>query len=477
MSLQENIRSMEPKEIVNRLEVRAVWDMGLLWCLSHRRSFRYPRGAGAELIRDGFFNYDEPKHEAVPLNEVELALLCWAGLGTNGLAYSENSLEMAFHMPTFEGRVVAFGGNQWSAELIFSHDDGVFLYTPHVPTKSLEIETVEDMEIIFKAFKEGITKLSDQPLRTETLPQLTLKELRGRAYKPGTTVFLPIAELVSREIDLLMVSANQSTPEERLLIIDDDTGKPAGIQKWIDNGYLKDAAVTTVSRFETGVLRSKIVSLGAISQNIQLCAAAMGLGAFPFGGSSIVAAGGGTPQSRGMGFSFASDKRGRRYPVGIDGLFTALMPPYVSIDEAVDAYCDAAFGPSGRLNPAVREGDEVVYRGYRPRPRAVHRPLKEPSKFAAASQEWKPKPEAVQLVKDYCNYVYDTYGRMPKTLDPFVLPVCTQVAHVDLGFYDRFFISGSVWKEQRDHLNNWHGTLPDRIEPVAESPENEQRIR
>ena len=73
MALIENIKQMDPKECARRPEVKALWDKGLFWSLSHRRSHRYPRGA--KFPQDGFWEYENVK-EPVPLNEVELALLC-----------------------------------------------------------------------------------------------------------------------------------------------------------------------------------------------------------------------------------------------------------------------------------------------------------------------------------------------------------------------------------------------------------------
>ena len=43
-SFMERVQKMDPKEVVKRPEVKALWDKGLFWALSHRRSFKYPRG-------------------------------------------------------------------------------------------------------------------------------------------------------------------------------------------------------------------------------------------------------------------------------------------------------------------------------------------------------------------------------------------------------------------------------------------------
>lgn len=155
MSLAESIRKLNPSEAASRPEVKALWEKGLFWSLAHRRSFKYP--LGAPMPKDGFLDY-EPRKEPVPLNEIELALLCWAAAGTNGLIRNDLSfLQDSYTHPWFEGRVYPSACNVWYAHLIFTHDDGIFLYRPHVPTKMVEIGRQEDMEVIFRAFKDGLS--------------------------------------------------------------------------------------------------------------------------------------------------------------------------------------------------------------------------------------------------------------------------------------------------------------------------------
>jgi len=39
----------------------------------------------------------------------------------------------------------------------------------------------------------------------------------------------------------------------------------------------------------------------------------------------------------------------------------------------------------GRYSPEVKEGGEVIYRGFDSNPRAVHRPFKDAEKYTAAA--------------------------------------------------------------------------------------------
>lgn len=455
MTLTERIEKMEPRECASRPEVKALWDKGLLWSLAHRRSFKYPRGV--EFPKDGFYEYKNVK-EPVPLTEVELALLCWAGVGTNGLIRNDVSFfQYAVMHQSFEGRTTPVGDNLWFRYLIFSNDDGIFFYKPHVPTKVVEIETQEDMEIIFRAFKEGIIQLSDQPIRVNENSRAVMLPNSYFTFKPGTTAFFPIAETSIREINYILMAAHDDRREDRKILIDDQTGKPAGVQKWIDNGYLKGALPIPLSMFEAIVTGSAAASAAFSIQNIQLCAAAMGLGGYPYSGINMPILMGGTPVMRGLGFRFVSDSRGFPYSVGIDGVFGAHIPPYMSIDEAVDDLHNMKFGPNGRYAPEVKEGDRAMYPGFDPEPRAVHRPFKDPDKYTRVAQAYDYKPEAIALAKDACNYIYNTYRRLPTIIDPFYCPGVVQVHHIDPDLYDEYMPEGSIWQEQREHLKVWHG--------------------
>jgi hypothetical protein len=48
----------------------------------------------------------------------------------------------------------------------------------------------------------------------------------------------------------------------------------------------------------------------------------------------------------------------------------------------------------------------------------------------------RPTKEEIQIVKDICSYVYDTYGRFPAFSDPMFLRFMVQAHHADLDFYD-----------------------------------------
>jgi len=193
-----------------------------------------------------------------------------------------------------------------------------------------------------------------------------------------------------------------------------------------------------------------------IHQNIQLCAAAMGLGGYVTGGGhnalNLLSE---TLKQGGNGFRFATDKQGYTYPAGIDHVIEPHMPPYMSMTAAVQNVWDMKFRKGyGRYSQQVKEGDEVMYPGFDRKPRAVHRPFLEPDKYTRAA--WVEPMEAVEIAQDVANYIYDTYGRFPRIFNPILCEHFVQTLHMDLDFYDRYQVEGSLWSEQRNHMRNWH---------------------
>jgi hypothetical protein len=80
------------------------------------------------------------------------------------------------------------------------------------------------------------------------------------------------------------------------------------------------------------------------------------------------------------------------------------------------------------------------------------------------SKNWKkvqpgysvPSKKVIQITKDYCNYVFDTYGRFPATFDTIVMPEWLQVHHLEQEFYDKYGLEKIVNETHRKHMSLWH---------------------
>jgi hypothetical protein len=81
----------------------------------------------------------------------------------------------------------------------------------------------------------------------------------------------------------------------------------------------------------------------------------------------------------------------------------------------------------------------------------------EPDKVT--SQIERPTEETIQIVKDYCQYVHDTYGRFPAYLDPMYQRLTCQAQHVDTDFYAQYYPPGAVTDQHHQHFERWHPEL------------------
>ncbi|HML12347.1 MAG TPA: hypothetical protein VK456_03520, partial [Xanthobacteraceae bacterium] len=64
--------------------------------------------------------------------------------------------------------------------------------------------------------------------------------------------------------------------------------------------------------------------------------------------------------------------------------------------------------------------------------------------------------EGVACTKAVCNYIHETYGRFPGSLDAMHLMWFFQAHHLDTDFYDRFFRPGAYGPTHAAHLATWH---------------------
>ena len=70
----------------------------------------------------------------------------------------------------------------------------------------------------------------------------------------------------------------------------------------------------------------------------------------------------------------------------------------------------------------------------------------------------RPSDEAIEATKALCRYVWETYGRFPATIDPFLMTVWYQAHHLDVGFYDRLLPGPEALPAHvRTHMTDWHG--------------------
>jgi hypothetical protein len=387
--------------------------------------------------------YESP-YEPVPLSELEEALLVMAATGLTGLNLAD--LDPVRGMSTlvqWTNRTWPSACSNHGTELFWSNDEGLWYLNMFglVPEPD-EISTVsgksidEQAEYIVQLYRRARVKLQDgRGQLPTTLPGL-FDFNQWNANKPGTSLFVPVTNMTLEYINVLFIYLARSY---KFSIVDEQNGgRSAGLQHWVDSGRVDPARQMGMIELESRVLSMMVVEQAFMCQNLNLAIQAIGLGGWTFTGylPKFVMGGGDVP---GLGFRFETAKNGQTFPVGRDGYFEAFTPPYYKdMHEAVDAFM--------ALKWSAMDAD-------------VSKPYKAPDAFVQSIP--RPHDETVEMVKAYCQYVWDTYGRFPMGIDPMYQRLTCQAQHVDPDFYAEYYPPGALTQQHLNHFERWHPELAD----------------
>jgi hypothetical protein len=384
-------------------------------------------------------------YSPVPLSELEEALLCIAGTGLTGLNLGD--LDPVRGMSTlvqWTTRTWPSSCSNHGTELFFSNDTGLHMLDMfgQMPEND-EVMTLsgkspdEQAEAVIAMYRRARKTLSDgrAPLPT-TLPGL-FDFNQWNANKPGTTLFVPVTNTTLEYINLLFIYLARSYG---FSLVDEQHGyRSAGLDDALASGRVSAQRQMGIVELEQRILSMLVVEQAFICQNINLAMQALGLGGWTFTGylARFVMGGGDVP---GLGFRFHEAKEGMpTVPVGRDGVFEAFCPPYYKdMHEAVDAFM--------ALKWSALDDD-------------VAKPYLEPDKIVNAIP--RPHPDTVELVKKYCQYCVDTYGRFPVYVDPMYQRLTAQAQHVDPDFYAKYYPPGALTHQHLNHFTCWHPDLAD----------------
>jgi len=395
------------------------FDEPLLSTMFKRRTRRFPLGGKLLSRRAGL--YYESKEKPVPLNELETALLCFAAAGITGVTVEEIR-HLLGHL-TVIGRTAASPCASLTLHLFFTNDEGVYYYKTDttdeiIPKEKVRIKTPKDREKIVDDYRKNTVQLKEGRI---DIP----REAIGSAFEsmvnlPGTTLFIPIADTTREYINLLFTGLAQF----RWQLWDEVKNQPAGVGKWIDNGFL-DGSRMTIYQYDSMLPWLCNLEAGMAMQNLSLAATAMGLGSFMMHTIDLFT----VMKAMHMCFEQVKEKsfpQTAENPVGIDGILEGYCPPYRTIEKAVDEI------------GTLKWGSEGIYgsKGYK---------LPKPSMY----------DEIVEITKSFCCYVYETYGRIPKYHNAMFVPILAQVHHVDIGFYEKF-LPEYLDEADRSHIHIWH---------------------
>jgi len=421
-----------------------VWEYPLFEALFGRRSRRF--GLGFE-IPEGPYRY-KSQQAPLPLAESEEALLVAAGVGFSGIALWDQSRPLPYRGG--EGRTFPSTSRGRRTALFFTNDQGVFVIDPAAPAAARlrEVDAPGERDRVLSLYRGHRKTLRDVRLDiARRVPPLSGHNL-SVSNMPGSTLFIPVCDVSAAFIGLIAQFVDPRL--ERFAakggpganIVDDRHGfRPAGTERWLGSGFLDEHNAVTLSHLERQACYYMFSEPAVICQNIFLATEALGIGGWMHCGflsREVFAA---------LGFRTVVPRGGPllSHPVGLDGVFEAYCPPYFpSMDAAVDTL----------LVPFLRG--------------SASKPDHAPYLMANAEHRLgavEISEEGIACTKAVCNYIYETYGRFPGSLDAMHLMWLMQAHHLDTGFYDKYFRAGAYGPTHAEHLATWHSDA--HAEPPA----------
>lgn len=409
----------------------------LLDALFGRRSRRF--GAGME-IPDGPFKY-RSERAAEPIGEFERTLLIAIGAGISGWNFgfphaANGPGETGCDYPVRSvGRTYPSGAAVYGSELLVTDDSGTYI-TKFRDLDAGAIQSVRSPEELVEQLGKHIVRLGDKRVQLPAeFPHIGTHN-QWAANKPGSTLFVPVADQVETLLNLLWIYAGEGSP-----VLDErgaKLGRPAGLLK---KGTLRAERAVPLATIEAVALKHSTAELSIAAYNVQLGLQAIGLGGWLYTGINGPSLLGAYAEQDIPGFGFRFSGKGspdKLIPLGLDGAFEPLIPPYVpSMTEAARRFLDRKFGRDGVFGPT------------RPTPYAHEAEVKR----ALSS----PDPDKVAYFIDLVAEIYDRYGRFPTEVAPVGVSIYTQAQHIDTAFYDRFYKPGAYLETHRTHDALWHG--------------------
>ncbi len=435
----------------------------LLDALLGRRSRRFGRGMQ---VGGGPLSYAS-QYPPQPLTELEEALLVFAACGFTGFALADLDYApgQGGNMLTgLLGRTIASPDAVDAVSLVVTNDEATYLIKRPQDFDPAEIpalvQLAKDNDFI-ELYRRMRVKTADDRAAPPVVPGFNFNINKWSLYAPGSTYFIFINAMTAAYINVLLEVFD---PSMGLYAIDErNFFQPAGVGPFAKSrgGPLDDdlasGRIFTIQAIEMSLVESISIEQGMQHQNLALMAQALGLGGFPnyarheYGWFEALGFRmGSMPGSRYVGasriLSFILALLGRDqpypYPLGLerDGniLLKPYCPPYYpTMTDAVEAFVAFKFGPRGmRLD----QKDTTAW--------------KDP--IAVTDRIPRVNDTAIAATIGYCEYIFNRYGRFPAYSAPFRTMLGYQATHVDVDFYDRFYIPDALTETQRRHQERWH---------------------
>ena len=333
-----------------------------------RRSRRFGFGMSIPGGPLAYTSHNEP----LPLCDLELALLVSAATGVTGWNFGiPYTLNQSEHLSNYSlrltGRTVPSAASICASEVFYTDDSGIYVVRTRdiTPEKLRKFDKGDDIARIIGISQAATTQLSEERLSLPPEPPHYDEHNVWNSNRPGSTLFMPVGDVGQQLLAFLaMYVSNGYT------LYDDDRGCIGGnLEPYIQAGVISDAPQMrfALSHIEQAAYATTAMELSTICQNIVLMMQAIGLGGWMYSGIfpySVLGAFADDGIS-GLGFRFTrSEDWVLPNPVGLDGIYESLCPPYVTdMYEAAQKLAEQKFGKGGTYDPATggpfRQSSEI----------------------------------------------------------------------------------------------------------------------
>jgi hypothetical protein len=415
-----------------------VWDFSLFEALFGRRARRFAYGME---IPHGPLAF-KSSHDPFPLSALEEALLIAAGTGVTGwhfgIPHTDSDQGLSNYSVRLTGRTFPTGAGIGTPELFYTNDAGTYLIkTRDAGAAGMrECAGHGDTERLLTRCRELTVKLSDRRLTVPRQPPHVSEHNLWNANFPGSTLFMPVGDVGQQVLAFLAIMASNG-----YTLYDDFAKRPAGdLERYFRSGVLIEAKRLPLSYIEQYVFSTIAMELATMAHNIVLALQPLGLGGWMFTGINPYSAMGAFAANDvpGLGFRFVRREDWTLpNPVGLDGHYQSLCPPYYpDMHAAVRQLAAWKFGEGGTYDPTTPG------------------PYKDPK--AAKETITSYSEEFLACLGDMAQYVYDTYGKFPATVPTIFMRVYVQAQHLDTEFYDTHFAPDSYLETHARHMERWH---------------------
>jgi hypothetical protein len=377
----------------------------------------------------------------LPLSPTEQAVLVAAATGVtgwnDGVPFGPaRPGEHARVTQRFTGRTAPTAGGFGTPVLFYTDDDGVYLTNTRDTRPEPSGGSADRLGDIVAVCRRHTRQLSGERLDLPRAGPHMLEPNAWMANAPGSTLFMPVGDVSEQILNLIALFTDNG-----YLIMDDRQRRPAGnLAPFIRSGLLDEAKVFPLSMLELSGYEANTSELAFMGHNIVLALQSVGLGGLYFNGVNRFSVLGAFADQgvKGLGFRFVHDDRWTvPTPVGLDGHYETLCPPYHDdMRAAVRTWAGRKFGPGGAYDPAV--------------PGAWRRSREVKESVSPYSDEF------LACVGEVAQYVHDTYGKFPGTVPTIALTGYVQAHHLDTEFYDTHHGPGAYLETHATHLERWH---------------------